>query len=443
MKKLIYTKYANDRANAFAIRTDIVKDEAGTRFVRKCFWDEAGKAHVLGMYKNYEYLLNLYADYKMPVVPVACRKIDNGVEFDFAQGKSLDSVLRGYIAEKQKEQLKEALEQYLELVAFDKVDVMFETSEEFEKVFGAIGKSWEQEKAVSYANIDMIPGNIIINDKWNIIDYEWMFDFKIPLKFVQYRCLHYWYHENKGDALFTLDELLELIDVTKEQQVVFEEMERHFQTYLCEGMVPTREMRDIIGQNVVSINEVNEELLKMNPVQIFYDAGNGFNENDSCKIRKTNFKEKKINVAWEIPVDIKAIRIDPIEKSCVCEIKRLEINGKSVEFTTNGVMVSEGIYNFVTNDPWIVSSVVASEGDVLVVDIELDYDEHTCKALTQSHSKLVIMEENNVRLQGKNAHLMNENEYLLNQFEQGQMEMADKMALKQKVKNILRGKWFD
>ena len=35
MKEIIYSKYANDRNDAYEIRTDIVQDENGKRFARE------------------------------------------------------------------------------------------------------------------------------------------------------------------------------------------------------------------------------------------------------------------------------------------------------------------------------------------------------------------------------------------------------------------------
>ena len=46
MEKIIFTKYSNERAKQFAIRTDILESEAGKRKVRKqaCFAE--GKNHI-------------------------------------------------------------------------------------------------------------------------------------------------------------------------------------------------------------------------------------------------------------------------------------------------------------------------------------------------------------------------------------------------------------
>lgn len=505
MRKIIYTKYANDRAKEFAIRTDIVKDETGNKYVQKCFLDKSGENHVLKMLDTYKLLSELYSNYKTNVSPVPCRKIKSGVEFDFVHGESLDGIFKEYIVNKQKEELKKALLEYLELLSFSNEELTFESSPQFEEVFGKIGEEWTKERALSYANIDMIPANIIINDRWNIIDYEWVFDFKIPVKFVQYRCLHYWFHENKKNTLLLWNEILDLIQVTEEQQSVFNDMEAHFQGYLCKGITPTREMRDVIGQKIISINEINEKLLEMNPIQIYYDTGKDFNENESCKVEKANFMDNKIDFIWKIPVDIKAIRIDPIEKACVCNIQKIEINEKSIEYITNGAEISEGIYNFETNDPWIISYINASKGDILKVRMRIDYEKMTCKALKESQLKLINMEEKQIALQNekmsieqtnevlhqekaileqKNKVLHQEkmaieevnevlhqekvaveqenevlnqrlqglrleyekmtgdNEYLLEQFERSQMELADKMLKKQKLRNILHGKWF-
>ena len=63
----------------------------------------------------------------------------------------------------------------------------FETSPEFEEVFGQVSMP-RGVLASKYLDVDLIFDNIIKTDKgWQIIDYEWTFDFLVPINYVFYR----------------------------------------------------------------------------------------------------------------------------------------------------------------------------------------------------------------------------------------------------------------
>ena len=46
VKRTVFSKYSNERAAEFAIRTDIQMDGSGRRYVRKAACYPAGKAHI-------------------------------------------------------------------------------------------------------------------------------------------------------------------------------------------------------------------------------------------------------------------------------------------------------------------------------------------------------------------------------------------------------------
>lgn len=41
--------------------------------------------------------------------------------------------------------------------------------------------------AREYSNIDLIFENIILGDKYTIIDYEWSLDFPVPIEYIMFR----------------------------------------------------------------------------------------------------------------------------------------------------------------------------------------------------------------------------------------------------------------
>ena len=77
----------------------------------------------------------------------------------------------------------------------------------------------------------MVSANIILADRIYVLDYEWNFDFAIPLKFILYRSillngtLNVMPEEQKK-------QLMELVDISEEESQLFLQMEISFQKYV-------------------------------------------------------------------------------------------------------------------------------------------------------------------------------------------------------------------
>lgn len=64
----------------------------------------------------------------------------------------------------------------------------FEVTDAYRKIFGDVSVSGAA-KSLQASNLDMTLGNLILqDDKIYCIDYEWVFDFPIPLDFLKVRC---------------------------------------------------------------------------------------------------------------------------------------------------------------------------------------------------------------------------------------------------------------
>ena len=92
------------------------------------------------------------------------------------------------------EEIKAAL-QFLYDVAEDQI-VPFAVTPEFTRTFGPVPDIDDVSYKVS--NIDGLFENLMItekdgDEKLYCLDYEWVFDFPVPARFVQYRNLAYFY----------------------------------------------------------------------------------------------------------------------------------------------------------------------------------------------------------------------------------------------------------
>ncbi|MEE8886450.1 MAG: hypothetical protein SOI56_07805 [Eubacteriales bacterium] len=77
-------------------------------------------------------------------------------------------------------------------------------------------------------------------DKWDVIDYEWTFDFPIPVKFVMYRALFYYAHYRPGRESF-VSGLYEKYGIDAETKEVFRLMEDSFQRWIMGSTKPIRD----------------------------------------------------------------------------------------------------------------------------------------------------------------------------------------------------------
>ena len=116
---------------------------------------------------------------------------------------------------------------------------------QFEKIFGYQSLP-SGLLCAPVTDLDMVVNNVMQGKqkKWVHLDYEWTFDFPIPVDFIIFRVLHYY--------ILTSQRRLILKDYydnyfTSSEIALFEEMEKHFQDYVKGDYVP---MRDLYKQGI-------------------------------------------------------------------------------------------------------------------------------------------------------------------------------------------------
>lgn len=223
---IVYTKYSNDRRPELQIRTTIFKDEEGSMRVEKAAACPEALPHIRKMIKSGETLDRLYEKSKFRAN--RRRLTASGcAEFEYVAGRTLDE--KAGELTKDPERLTLFLREYLTAVSALS-DTSFVMTEEFKAVFGQ-ETAFEKEPAMSCANIDMLLANIILHEGWQVIDYEWTFDFPVPTAYILWRVIHYFF-SGKGEALKPIEEaLLEEYRLTGRLDVC-ERMETAFQSYV-------------------------------------------------------------------------------------------------------------------------------------------------------------------------------------------------------------------
>lgn len=158
------------------------------------------------------------------------------MEFVFLEGITLAERLGRCIRDGRApvEEIKAAL-QFLYDVAEDQI-VPFAVTPEFTRTFGPVPDIDDVSYKVS--NIDGLFENLMItekdgDEKLYCLDYEWVFDFPVPARFVQYRNLAYFYYKYQGLMSYAgLEEFLQEFGIGSEMASVYASMEDAFQSYV-------------------------------------------------------------------------------------------------------------------------------------------------------------------------------------------------------------------
>ena len=357
MERIIYTKYSNDRALEFGIRTDVVSVDGRTKYVRKVAMNPKALNHIHGMYDAFLFLNKNYSGTRIGVN--RCRLEDDQAVFEYLDGPTLEAVFDGLVEQDDFEGFLDQMDEYIRIIRDENSQYDFQISKEFKRVFGE-----EQipggQKSNRVCNIDMVLGNVIVGEQWNLIDYEWTFPFMVPTNFIIYRILHYYlYGAAHREKLYSLH-LFSRYGITEQEMAVYGRMEKAFQKFVLNGAVPLREFYHTIGKPVVdlkSIVETQKAERARKKVWIYFNHGLGFKAEDSKQFDPEIDPDGKI--ALNIPLDskVREVRLDPMSSSCMVRLWRISFGGRADDhknFTSNGQMWTNGTILFCTDDPQVI-----------------------------------------------------------------------------------------
>lgn len=280
MSTIEYVKYNTYRKNEFNLRT-IIESVEGEKRVRKISNNSECNPFIKRIFNNYELLKSNYCDLN---ICNAYLESTSEISFDFLEGFTLTDILINFVNENNKNAFIELLNKFKSIILDNgKIKILKadNITEDFKHIFGDyIGEFPFNHMPIT--NIDMYFDNIIYNDNiFYLIDYEWVFDFPIPVKYVLFRsaiCLY-----NKIGKLFeikkliSLDEIFNLYEIHENDISTFFKMENSFSKY-------------VMGENFINYNK----FLKNN-----YSLEEIKNENTNYKIEISELKDKIINLDFQ------------------------------------------------------------------------------------------------------------------------------------------------
>ena len=353
MKKIIFSKYSNERSAEFAVRTDIC-DEGGRLFLKKTPCSAKACPHVDRICEWYRKLQQEYAGTFLEVN--RCKKTQDGVILEYLEGNTLEEILDSLIAKQEYGQMEELLSRYIQCIR-ETASEGFRKTEPFIGIFGDAELSAEYRSA-PVTDIDMVVNNIIVHEKWYLIDYEWTFEFPIPVEFVIFRLLHY-YFESTGarSELAGQRKIYQKFGLSEQECRTFYAMEQSFQQYIIRGHEPIRQMYPRISPGAVPLEktDLQQEMTGTRRLQVFWSGDMEICEENS--FRYPLKQGKKMKLQMEFPEPVRRIRMDPGESPCFVSVESLRADGREIPLeacVSNGLRFGENGFLFWKRDPQLI-----------------------------------------------------------------------------------------
>lgn len=245
MSDNLFIKYNRTRKERFQIKTSIVEDGRG-RFVEKTALHEEGIGHIRSFEEKYR-ALSAQSDSLKFVKPETLAD-GRTVRFDYLDGKTMAELLGEHLKTQASGgaeilPLTEAVGRCMELLYSVKAESVgtFFVTPEFMEVFNSCNELDEgsgifalADQSCAVTNVDGLFENMLVTeDGVFAIDYEWVFTFPVPVHFVRYRTLLYFYQ--KYESLMDYESagaFLTEFGVDGELLPLYQKMERGFQEYV-------------------------------------------------------------------------------------------------------------------------------------------------------------------------------------------------------------------
>lgn len=317
-----YVKLNWDREERFRIAT-VVKN---TGIVEKYALNEKARGHIERLYNCQDMspclgAQNLPGEYTLQKMCYPLLTCNN-----------LDTLIAKEIENANKEGIFALFDKFYQKL-FEKTEyTQCYITDEFKTVFGEV-KHAQTYHCANPMNVDLICDNVFCcEDKYIIIDCEWIFDFLIPVEFVVWRAISELY--GKHTVLYDFmpkREFFEHYSITPRDEENFEAWGVHF----AYEYVKSDSVRNLnCKQTQITLAELYEdhancEIFKGNqsiPVQdhFEYDMGSGF-EKGNVVSAKVEQSEEAFRIVAEIPKKIngKILKWNPAVYPCTISLKEL------------------------------------------------------------------------------------------------------------------------
>lgn len=366
MDKLLYSKFSTERAKEYAISTSIYKRIDGTKYVQKKPIYKEGEGHVHSCKKYFEHLREQYKDTNLSINKA--EEKGDSVCFEFVTGSTYEEYVDSCLFKNGPESAKMAISEYFQKYINIVEEIPFQLTSRFKEVFGDYP---ENRETISFkvTDVDMVMSNIICGDEDVLIDYEWTFDFPIPVDYLKYRIIHYYVATSeKRNVLNNINTYVEL-GLEQEMIPVYENMERSFQKFIQADCIKLGDVTRVLTPGSIDLRGqilLASDFEKSTITTVYTDRGNGYTEETKkVYIMVNGWFEQEI----ELDSSVKSVRIDPTECCGLCKLYEFAVDDKEIiKYTTNGHQMDDMIF-FKNPDPNIVFTFKKKRNHVLKVKL--------------------------------------------------------------------------
>ena len=322
IKNIKYTKFARERKKEYQIYTNILTNKT----VEKVAVYSKGIDHINRIYDFYEMFSNNNKNSDIKYCPV--KKQDNKLLFDFIEGISLEKIIEKNVKDKDLKSIINNIKIIEKIITVGNKKE-FKESELFNDIFSKQKYDLlNNQECYEFCNIDLIFDNIIVNDFYNVIDYEWVFNCIIPKSFIIFRTI---FHSPSLSKL-TTDErnsLYEEFGISKDLWDLYLKMEISFQKYVSDNKLEDVH-KDFDCKTIRNNNLKN--------LKIFNCKQNDYLQ--IIEIDSSNYDLLfKINTNDDIELSL--------DKKAIIKIEGIYLDDKPItEFETNADLVKGNDYYF-------------------------------------------------------------------------------------------------
>lgn len=250
MENVIYSKFSSERKKQFQIVTKII-EENNKRYIKKQALSKEGYAHIGTLIEKRDRLINSKS-YRNVFIVGSELKNEGTAELEYIYGRTFEEVINDRAKHGNTDELINTIKDFFNLF---EIKTKFKCSEGFRKIFGDI-EIKENYLCMDVSNIDLLFSNVILNDnKYYISDYEWVFDFEIPFKYIVFRSIAF----NTAISKLgkdNIDKIYGSFDISKEEIDIFYKMEVSFQNYVS-GIKVLEDYKRKSENVVLPVNAIN------------------------------------------------------------------------------------------------------------------------------------------------------------------------------------------
>ena len=343
--KILFLKDSSDRRKQFALTTRICIDNGKKVVIKEPCFPE-GIPHIKRIVESQRLFAQYYQN-----VEINKTWIENDMLYaEFIDGVPLSDFYIKAIQNNDKNEIIKLIKYHLKLSLGRNNACTFKPTGDFVNLFGET-EIFKGKQALVFTFFDPLHTNIIFrNGDINrpcFIDYEWFFDFPVPVSIIKFRIVQLLSMLAGIDDIIPLKERLAITGcrlsfndgiiflnkfsyfVYKENSIIYSFLNKNFEKTILH-------YPDIVTYFGT----------------VYFDTGNGYSEKGKLAYF---FARNEVEISCQIPENTIAVRLDPVE-GYGCVISNLEIlsYGGIVKYEPiNGFMDKAGDMVFTNTDPQI------------------------------------------------------------------------------------------